>query len=1135
MGNIPLERSAIAVVALWVAEGAARTARRGVLLLAVGAGIFAGEAFGQAADTLAAGFENPPAAAKPRVWWHWIDGNVSADGIEKDLDWLHGIGVGGVHQFDVVLNRDSAEPLVAQRSAYLSPRWRELLRDAVTHADRLGMEFTIAASPGWSESGGPWVAPSQGMKKFVWSETTVEGGRRFTGRLPQPPGVTGPFQDVPLASDPFAAQQQPPEYYADAAVVAYRASASELLDRETTARVTSSAGPIDAQRLADDDVAHGIELAYGSGKTAWIQVAYTQPRRIQAATVAVGRPDGGAPSDRPTGGAVWLEASDDGQTFRRVADVPRGGALQQTIAFSPVTARVFRLVLERPVVQPSTLELLGLPPAPAPAAHWIAEFAVHSAPRVHRFEDKAGFSTRAIARTEDTPAIAPREAIAKDDVIELTDKLHPDGTLDWTPPSGRWVVLRFGYSLTGETNHPASREGTGLEVDKLNREHVKAYFAAFIAKYERALGPDMIGRHGLEYMVNDSYEAGAANWTDDVLEQFEKRRRYDPHPWLPVLAGRVVVSPAASDRFLWDFRQTLGDLIADAHYGELSTLLHERGMGRYGESHENGRAFIGDGMQVKKSADVPMGAFWVAAPWPHEGANNADIRESASVAHIYGQNLVAAESLTAFGNSFGFTPETLKPFADRELAMGLNRFVIHTSVHQPDDRSGPGATLGPFGQWFTRHETWAAYAAPWISYLARSSFLLQQGTFVADIAYLYGEGNNVTNLFGNRPPPIPAGYNYDFINADALVNALTVSDGRLTTPGGTRYRVLALDESTRRMSLPVLRKLKGLVEAGVIVVGPRPEATPSLADDEAEFATIVEQLWGSARSRGQEGAVLTGSLADALEKLAIAPDCLFAGAAELNCVHRALPDADLYYVASGSAEPREVEGSFRVTGKAPQIWRADTGQRSAASYRMENGRTIVPLDLEAHDAVFIVFRQPTSQAGRVVPKPVSEVVATVDGPWDVTFSPEHGAPAGVTRFDTLSSWTAHTDPGIRYFSGTATYVTTLDVSWHWIRKGARIRLDLGDVKDLAEVSVNGRALGVVWKKPFAIDVTDALRPGENRLAVSVTNVWPNRMIGDHQSGAQGVAYSTFDPFKPDSPLLPAGLLGPVVVERLSER
>ncbi len=785
-------------------------------------------AFGQSVDPLVAGFEQPPSSAKPRVWWHWINGNVSEEGIRLDLAWLKQVGIGGVHNFDASLAGNDAGPWIADRVAYLTPRWSELFRSAVTQAQQNGMEFTIAASPGWSESGGPWVKPPQGMKKFVWSETFVQGGKRFTGKLVHPPRVTGPFQNVAVAAVPFATEENAPEYYADAAVVAYRAPVAEVRDRNNRVNITSSAGPIDASLLSDGDMTRAVELPFGDAKVSWIQFSYTQPTRIQSLTVAVSRPSGGAPSDSATGGAIWLESSPDGSNFSRVIEIPRDGAPQQTLSFAPVTARLFRLVLERPTPQPSILELLGQPPAPKPTAHQVGELVLHTAARINRFEDKAGFTARAIAATEDTRAIDSGEAMAHQDIVDLTGKLRPDGTLDWTPPAGNWVVLRFGYSLTGRTNHPASAEGTGLEVDKLNKDHVKAYFDAYMAAYVRALGPQLIGKQGLQNMLTDSYEAGIANWTDDILEQFAKRRGYDPRPWLPALAGRVVLNSAASDRFLWDFRKTLGDLIADAHYGYLSSLLREKGMGRYGESHESGRAFIGDGMEVKKSATVPMGAIWASAPWPHEFSNDADIRESASVAHIYGQNLVAAESLTAFGNTFAFTPETLKPHADRALAMGLNRFVIHTSVHQPDNRLGPGVTLGPFGQWFTRHETWAGQAASWIDYLSRSAFLLQQGQFVADVAYLYGEDNNVTNLFGASAPAIPTGYNFDFINSDAIINVVTVKDGSLFTPSGMRYRVLALDPSTRRMSLALLRKIRDLVAAGAIVVGARPEMSPEL-------------------------------------------------------------------------------------------------------------------------------------------------------------------------------------------------------------------------------------------------------------------------------------------------------------------
>lgn len=1083
-------------------------------------------------DVLVEGFDDPPASAKPRVWWHWMDGNVSQQGIAKDLDWLNAVGVGGVHNFDAALGgagRDTPS-LVAERIAYLTPRWREMFRFAVERAHEYGMEFTIAASPGWSESGGPWVKPNEGMKKFVWSETLVEGGKRMTKPLPAPPRITGPFQDVPFAATLFGPEQEKPEYYSDVAVVAFPAPASQ---GSSAASISSSSGVIDAARLSDGDVSHAVSLPYGAGATAWLQFAYSKPNRVQALTVSVERPAGATPSDMATGGAIWLEASEDGQSFRRVIEVPRDGAPQQTLAFAPVTAKVFRLVLERPDSRRGTIqELLGLPSPPAPTAHRIFECELHGAPRVHRFEDKAGFSNRAITAADDSPVVDTRDTIPPDAVLDITDKLRPDGTLDWQVPKGRWVVLRFGYSLTGRTNHPASREGTGLEVDKLNRVHVKNYFDAYLAEYQKTLSPSLIGKQGLQYMLTDSYEAGSSNWTDDMLSQFENRRRYDARAYLPVLAGWVVNDAAASDRFLWDFRQTLGDLIAEAHYEQLSTSLHEHGMGRYGESHESRRAFIGDGMEVKKSADVPMGALWSATLGQPRATFDADIRESASVAHIYGQNLVAAESLTAFGNTFAFTPETLKPYADRELAMGLNRFVIHTSVHQPDDRLGPGATLGPFGQWFTRHETWASQARPWIAYLARSAYLLQQGRFVADIAYLYGEGDNITNLFGVEPPAIPQGFNFDYVNADALVNVFTAKDGALATPSGMRYRVLALDASTRRMSLPVLRKIRDLVEQGITVVGRRPTMTPSLADDEGEFTRIAQQLWSPSPGTSA-GKVLDVPLDEALRTLSIPPDCFFSVSSregQLHCVHRTLDQGDLYFVSSGSAERQSLDASFRASGKAPEIWRADTGERAPASYRTEGGRTVVPLQLEPYDAVFIVFRSPSTQTSRNVPGPTWQPATTIAGPWTVNFPADHGAPPSA-RLETLSSWTTHADAGIRYFSGTATYSTQFSLDRGLRAKGSRVRLNLGEVKNLAEVSVNGRPLGVLWKNPFVVDVTDALRAGENRLEVKVTNVWPNRMIGDKQPGAKRIAYSTFDPFKADSPLLPSGLLGPVTLEK----
>jgi len=717
--------------------------------------------------------------------------------------------------------------------------------------------------------------------------------------------------------------------------------------------------------------------------------------------------------------------------------------------------------------------------------------------------------------------------------------MRPDGSLDWTPPQGNWVVLRFGYSLTGVTNHPASPEGTGLEVDKLSREDVKEYMNTYLDNYKSALGP-LMGKRGLRYVINDSWEAGTANWTDDLIDQFTKRRGYDPRPWLPVIAGRVVESSQDSDRFLWDFRKTLGELLAENHYDQINDILHERGMGHYGESHEEGRAFIGDGMEVKRHNDVPMSAMWTQKPGVNneQYGYNADIRESASVAHIYGQNLVAAESLTASSGAWAWSPATLKPTADKELAMGLNRFVIHTSVHQPLLDKKPGLALGPFGQWFNRNETWAEQAKPWISYLARSSYLLQQGRFDADIVYFYGEDSNLTAVFGKKGPDIPAGYNFDYINADALIHVLTCKDGQLATPSGMRYRVLALDPRSQQMSLPVLKKIRDLVQAGAIVAGLKPTDTPSLSDDQTEFHNIADQLWGtgSGDSVGKGRVYGDKSLGDVLTKIGVAPDFDYTKPepdANVLFVHRKVADGDLYYIDNRNDRDAVFESSFRVIGKEAELWHPDAGTMEPSSFQIGNGRTTVPLRLEPWGTVFVVFRKPAKTSSRSLPKTVDSTLATLEGPWDLSFEPNLGAPAKIT-VDKLTSWSDRSDDGVKYFAGKGTYTKTVEASAAWFVKGAHVWLDLGEVRNLAEVTVNRAPLGILWKTPYRVDITKALKPGKNAIEITVTDAWTNRIIGDRQPNVTKT-YTFTSPkyYRADSKLVESGLLGPVKIIRSS--
>jgi len=1061
-------------------------------------------------DALAKGFADPPSGARPRVWWHWMSGNITKAGIKADLEWMKRAGVAGFQNFDAGLDTPQ---IVEKRLVYMTPAWKDAFRFTATLADQLGLEMAIAGSPGWSESGGPWVPPAQAMKKYVWSETRLEGGQPFSGLLPKPPSTTGPYQNMPSGRD------KAPEFYADSAVVAFRVPENDHSLAELGAKATSSGGAFDLAALTDGDLAASTLLpAAPVDAAAWVQIEFPRPQSVHGLTLFARRSD-----RRGRYGDPELQASDDGKSFRSVLKLPTEA---RTVAFAPVTARYFRVAVRTLAPQPGPPR--GPQDQPAePAGTLVAELVLHTASPVNMFQQKAAFDAATGIYDLATPAAAAGDVVAKADVIDLTSKMRPNGRLDWTPPAGLWLVLRFGYSLTGARNSPASPEATGLEVDKLDKTYVKAYFENYLDQYKNATG-GLMGKRGLQYVITDSWEAGVANWTDRMFAEFAKRRGYDMQPWLPVLAGRIVESAEASDRFLWDFRKTLGDLTAENHYDQLTDILHARGMGRYTESHEGGRAFIGDGMDVKRRADIPMSATWLERPGKASFHYDSDVHESASVAHIYGQNLVAAESLTVYRNAWAYSPETLKSTADRMMTNGLNRFIIHTSVHQPVDDKIPGLGLGPFGQWFNRHETWAEMARPWTTYLARSSFMLQQGRFVADVLYYYGEDSNVTALFGEKMPDIPAGYRLDFASSDVVLSRLAVKDGRLVTSTGMSYRLLALDANTRHMPLAVLRKIRDLVGAGAVVVGAKPVDSPSLADDQAEFQSIAAELWGG--NRGQGRVFGSATVAEALASVGAAPDFAYAKHrpdTELAFVHRALADGDIYWVVNRNPRYETVETSFRVAGKEPELWHAETGAIEPASYLVANGRTAVPLRLAPDDAVFVVFRKPAAAPARALPDPVETELAKIPGPWEVAFQPGRGAPA-TARFDALRSWSESDDSGIKYFSGTATYKASFDVPAHWFVSGTRYWLDLGDVKNLAEVTINGKDLGIVWKTPFRVDATEALKPGPNTLEIKVANLWVNRLIGDKQPGVtKTYTYTAVEFYRADSPLLPSGLLGPV--------
>ncbi|WP_435354860.1 glycosyl hydrolase [Emticicia sp. SJ17W-69] len=1062
--------------------------------------------------TLQQNFQNPPNAAKPRVWWHWMNGNISKDGIQKDLEWMSRVGIGGFQNFDAAL---FTPVVVPKKIVFMTPEWKDTFKFATETADKKGLEMAIAGSPGWSVTGGPWVEPKDAMKKYVWTETNIEGGKAFSGKLARPADNLGKFQNAKLGAGGltggFVGQQ--PNFYQDAVVIAYRLPKNEKTLQSLNPKVSSSGGSFTLKDLTDNDLEKSVTIPpLEVGQDMWIQYEFESPQTFKALAIVGAIHTAleefrGGPENRT------LKVSDDGVNFKDVVTISGSTVPQNTVSFAPTTAKYWRMAIKTlPPAQSPFGGMLGGGGGgtPKPDGVNVAEFVLYTTDRIDRLEDKAGFSPW----TEDTKTFLAQnaDAISPNDIIDLTSKMSADGTLNWAVPEGNWSVMRFGYSLTGRQNHPASPEATGLEVDKLDKEAVRKYINTYLDMYKDATG-GLMGAKGLQYMVLDSYEAGHMTWTKTFPEDFQKRRGYNIMPWLPVLTGRVVKNMEESEKFLWDFRKTIGELIAENHYDVIGEELHKRGMKRYTESHENGRIYLADGMDVKRNAEIPMSAMWTPGSLvggaDEEVRSEGDIRESASVANIYGKPIVAAESMTSVGKPFQENPERLKRTADLEFASGLNRFVIHTSVHQPLDDKKPGFSLGPFGQYFTRQETWAENGGKaWMEYLGRSSYMLQQGRNVADVLYYYGENTNITWVTREKLPTIPAGFEFDFVNSSALINAIQAKNGQLIAQSGNTYKVLILDESAKFMTLPVLKKIKALVDAGIKVIGNKPEKSPSLADNDAEFQKIADEIWKK-------------SNITSFDKINIQPDVIISNAKnKILYRHRQTADQDIYWLDNRSDNSTDAEVSFRVNGKVPELWNAQTGKTEKVSYQIKNGRTIVPLKFESWEAYFIVLSKgATGNLAYTKPSKTETALTQISSPWKVSFKDKS------VTFDKLSSWAENADSDIKYFSGTATYENTFNIS---TPIAGNYVLDLGDVKNIAEVIINGKNAGIAWKKPFKLDITDAIKSGENTIQVKITNLWANRLIGDAQPDVKvKTTFTTMPFYRANSPLLPSGLMGDV--------
>lgn len=1063
------------------------------------------------------------AESRPRVWWHWMNGNITKDGIRKDLQWFKDAGIGGFMVFDAGY---ATPQIVPQRLEYMTPEWKDALSCALQTADSLGLEVSIPSSAGWSLMGGPWVTPQDAMKKLTWRETTIEGnGSTQIIKLPEGYKVTGPFQDKRIEANLLLSEVIPDDlatYYEDIKVLAFPLASDDLSLAEMGASLHSEGQEIGLEPLIDGDITSATKIPINAEtQKAHLDISLEKAQTLRSLSICSGKVRDEFDAT-PAGVNARLYVEKEDGSWKKVCEIPVGGAPLQTISFPATSGQRFRLELDRPAPDP-ILAMMGYA-GPAPMEVNLGEFNLYTCSRVNHSEEKAGFMA-----SHDL-ALYPSEATAlgvkRGKVIDLTSKVDAEGNLTWKAPAGRWKILRLGWSLTGKRNHPASPEATGLEIDKLDKNVWRRYFEHYLEMY------NVSGSEAIKYILTDSYESGISTWTPSMAAEFKARRGYDLTAWLPALTGQIVESGEATDRFLWDWRKTISELTAE-NYDLLTEIAKSHGLkGRYTESHEHGRLYVADGMEVKRSAAIPMAAIWAKNPDLQPCSDMtaaADIRESASVAHLYGQNIVASESFTVVGypsNAWVFSPETLKPYADFAFSNGLNRVVIHTSPHQPVDNLKPGLSLTATGQWFDRHETWAQQASVWTDYLARTSELLQSGRAVADVLYYYGEDNNISALFSRNPPQIPAGYDFDYINSDALINLIEARDGKLVTPSGMSYSVLVLDDNARRMSLPVLRKIAKLASEGIIVCGAVPESVNSLNDNPKEFARLVKKTWHSGKSNVYD----SYELDKVLSGNGIAPDATLSSSIKEGPAprfkHRTLDhEGEIYWISNPLNSSATISASLRVSGLKPMLYNAQTGESREVGYHIVGDLTLLELPMEPHEALFVKFQAKATSTSLTLPQIQSEPLATEFGPWKVDFLSATGAPVESIYPDGLKSLTEYANPDIKYFSGTAIYST--EFSFDGAPEHGRVIINLGDVKNIAEIEINGKAVATLWKAPFKVDISEYLLKGTNKLVVRVTNLWRNRLIGDAQAGAKATTFTSLPFYTADAPLFPSGLIGPV--------
>jgi len=1056
-------------------------------------------------------FLSPQFDARPWVYWYWMYSTVTKEGIIADLKGFHDVGIGGVFLMDI---GGRTTGTLQNRSA----EWYELVRVALTEAKKWGIRVNFA-SPGWSSSGGPWITPEMSMKELTWSEVRVNGKNEGAVLLQKP------YNNL--------------NYYNDIAVFAFPSPKGDnWLLKDVKPKILDTNGKTipNSGNLFDNDYKTTAELP-GEFDIVFDTDVYVSSALLRALSYNYFN-------------ANILAWNQKENKFIKLAEIKANNSGPFTSQIGVASFPGTRSNKFRIEIKPCTLEELDL----------------SGGYRLNNWIQKAGWGTQNLTQFANTFLKSGNPASEKDivpinQIIDLTDKLDSNGKLNWKVPDGEWTVLRIGYTTNGIKIFPAPFGGDGLECDKLSKEGTVFNYNNAIKPILEKMGPEL--RKIIASQHIDSYEAGGQNWTQDFANEFKTRCGYDIMRYLPALTGRVIESEFVTEKFLWDFRHTIGDLFAENHFGSAARESHKDGLTFSNEPYGGPFDFLKSGA----AADYPMDEFWFPATKPQE---RKLVLPGVNTGHTNNRKIIGAESFTSEAPAVRWNehPYLLKATGDYVFCSGINRFTFHVSAHQPliGEHLAPGVTCFGNGLHFDRNNTWWQHGAKeYIEYITRCQSMLQQGEHLADA--LYFQGSDSPSDIKWIDPQMPVGYDFDACSEDVLVK-LQVSHNLLVLPHGKNYKYLVLPASGW-MTTPLLQKVLDLAKAGATIIGAPVGTSPGLSDEISSGqngrADIIWQLWGDSPGDHGERSIGKGRITwgtdfkTVLTKDNLIPDFSYSTNSDLliNFIHRYTATDDIYFVANGNQNAGWATCRFRVSNLIPEFYKPYEGTIESCREFKSNGDYMeIPVWFDQSGSVFIVFNKTNKKADSVVSVPGNGIdyqSIPFTEPWQLTFPKGWGAPETIV-FPKLMSYTEHQNEGIKYFSGTAVYRTTITVPETLIGKNRRICLDLGQVEVIAEVHVNGKDFGTFWKPPFKIDVTSAIRSGKNAVQVSVTNLWPNRLIGDERQYPEDESYDekawkyfreypqnknnalpeprrmTFTVFRAwskDDELLPSGLIGPV--------